>query len=757
MARHVQHRRGCSMRLVLLTLALTGAFFYEYLPPAKRVHLWSDIEGYHYPLLTFAHKSLREGRFPLWDPSIYCGVPLAANIQSGLFYPPNWLLFAANANLPDHLRGSAPPTAGAGMRFLSIEILAIVHVSLAFLFTWWWLRERTSGWLPATLGGTVFACGGYMLSQMNHLGLICGCTWLPFALWGIEQANRTGMMRPLWKVAVAATLCLFAGYPPTLVALATIVLVYAASLHARRRLVPGTAAALVFAGLLGAVQLLPALEAARSKTPDAAFGSALPFGRGLYASLLLPNWFDQNRNESGPEGAEGDYLYLGAPFLFGLGWLARRGWFPGAGPALTLTAVCLFVAADPTGLILKCIESLPFLPDVLRRYNLIPGVVLAAALLAASAADDYLHRGQSGSVPRAVSFLWGAVAILWTLHLVSTDRFPFGAASALYSAATLLLVFAGLWVVRGTRSVFAGSLMVLSVLAEFHAFGTNRRFNAVDGSADRQWRGDARLGGGHLTGLDDAAYREMLQHAGYRVAIIEGPQVTDLRYYGLTSLQGFDPLLTKDYKAAVERFQPFRTNRLFDIDPNDDSMLRFFGVRWLFLRSGTRTEDALREDHRFRMLPGDRSYFSVFEYLHARPQWRFAGDVHLRRWSPEHREFEVQSAAAQDFVLVEQFFPGWEAYLDGARVPLVRADGAFQSAQIPPGRHTVSFRYSPDSLYAGAGVSIVSVALLLYLEVMSKEKALRRGLRDAGLCTGAMVRTAGADRTACSAGHQEPT
>ena len=70
-----------------LAAALTYLFWFEYLPPFNRIHLHSDIEGYHWPLLVAAHEAIRHGRFPLWDSSIYCGIPFSGNIQAALFYP----------------------------------------------------------------------------------------------------------------------------------------------------------------------------------------------------------------------------------------------------------------------------------------------------------------------------------------------------------------------------------------------------------------------------------------------------------------------------------------------------------------------------------------------------------------------------------------------------------------------------------------------------------------------------------------------
>ena len=71
-----------------LALAATYAFFCEYLPPMERVHIYSDIEGYHFPLQRYAFQSLKEGRFPQWDPSIYCGVSFVGNVQAAVLYPP---------------------------------------------------------------------------------------------------------------------------------------------------------------------------------------------------------------------------------------------------------------------------------------------------------------------------------------------------------------------------------------------------------------------------------------------------------------------------------------------------------------------------------------------------------------------------------------------------------------------------------------------------------------------------------------------
>ncbi|MFQ5946739.1 MAG: hypothetical protein ACE5NC_10905, partial [Anaerolineae bacterium] len=52
-----------------------------------------DLLGFLYPTYSFAARSLSQGQVPLWNPYLYGGAPWAFDIQSGLFYPPNLLVF----------------------------------------------------------------------------------------------------------------------------------------------------------------------------------------------------------------------------------------------------------------------------------------------------------------------------------------------------------------------------------------------------------------------------------------------------------------------------------------------------------------------------------------------------------------------------------------------------------------------------------------------------------------------------------------
>src|SRR2546426_61804 len=53
-----------------------------------------DFHSYFLPRFMYGTEELRHGRFPLWNPFEYGGVPFFATSQPEVLYPPKALLFA---------------------------------------------------------------------------------------------------------------------------------------------------------------------------------------------------------------------------------------------------------------------------------------------------------------------------------------------------------------------------------------------------------------------------------------------------------------------------------------------------------------------------------------------------------------------------------------------------------------------------------------------------------------------------------------
>lgn len=62
-------------------------------------------------------------------------------------------------------------------------------------------------------------------------------------------------------------------------------------------------------------------------------------------------------------------------------------------------------------------------------------------------------------------------------------------------------------------------------------------------------------------------------------------------------------------------------------------------------------------------------------------------------------------------VLLDSFYPGWRAYVDGREVEILQANYAFRAVEVQAGKHEVEFRYRPWTFYFGLVVSCLALIL----------------------------------------------
>jgi len=210
-------------------------------------------------------------------------------------------------------------------------------------------------------------------------------------------------------------------------------------------------------------------------------------------------------------------------------------------------------------------------------------------------------------------------------------------------------------------------------------------------------------------------YHQLRANTDYRVVVDfdTGPLPNDLRHLGLITPQGFDPLLTTPFRKMVETYAHFRTDRLFEVDPENYESLRLFGVRYIISSEYSKFFPKLKDNPHFRALGEIPMFFRVYEYLDARPpfSWEGGPDDKVERgaWEPEDRAFRVRTTAGGKLALHEQFFPGWTGFVDGHPVVVSSWAGAFQAVTVPAGEHTVEFRYRSRLLGLGGGISLVAL------------------------------------------------
>ncbi|MEO5924048.1 MAG: YfhO family protein [Bryobacteraceae bacterium] len=686
------------IRIFVFALVCTYAFFYEYLPPVRRVHIPYDLEGYHLPLADYAFQQLKQGRWPQWDPSIYSGMSFASNVQAALYYPGTWLMFLATWGRQR-------------LSYQSFEDLDLLHVPLAFTLCFFWLRGRKLQDMAAVLGAAVFAFSGYLCVQLQHFGLTVAYTWMPLCLIGVDRAEQQKSWRPLWMVAVGSAMAFLGGYPPTWLVVAMAVGVYALASPARARVVPGVLAALVFSLALCAVQVLPTWDATHFREPELRYGIGIKDPM-YFLSFIAPNYWDFGLDKDVMTNYGMEYLYLGAPGILGV-LLAFRRW-RAAIPAIAMIAAGLILVTNPYAIVWDSIKWSPLLADIMRSSYFMAGVIPGLALLAAMGLDSFL--GGEGGVPKWVAMVgWGAYEwVRW-----SRGGFSAGPLSLIDAAVALAVFTLGLLAYRANRTVWMGAALLMFVGVDYKVFGTSLRQNATKGQGTIYSSTD-------LGAMNKGAYAATRSDPDTRILLHElGPQPSTLRHVQWKSPMGFDPFLSTSYRELIKRDGTWLDDRSLLLDPMKLDVMQRFGVRYVVTGEQGSKYAELVASPEYRMVGANDSYYKVFEYLGAKPIYQFPGTVEVQAREPEHRLLRVSSEQGGLLMWAEQGYPGWSATVDGREVPIEKWEIAFQAVRVPPGAHTVEFRYRERYLSAGLGVSVVSLLLLgVFLRLTAPSRSL---------------------------------
>ncbi len=176
-----------------IVAAIIG-FFWQ---PLFQNNVWlplggGDFTSFYYPLYSFASRSLQAGIFPFWNPSLYAGMPYAADIQTAALYPPTLLTLWLGQ-----------------FSYGTLELLVIFHYALAATFMYAFLRHGFGLHRAAcVLGGLAFACCGFMTAHFGHVPMVPVASWLPLAMLGAKLATERDSLR--WAAVTGLALAMSA-------------------------------------------------------------------------------------------------------------------------------------------------------------------------------------------------------------------------------------------------------------------------------------------------------------------------------------------------------------------------------------------------------------------------------------------------------------------------------------------------------------------------------------------------------------------
>ncbi len=225
---------------------------YHPLVSSKSLTSGADMTCLFYPSRHLLTDSLRHGIIPLWNPYKFGGSPFLAAMQSGVFYPPNWVIAFL-----------LPIVAGC-------NVYIITHLFLlGFFFYLMLMSAFRVRWEVATAIAMLVPLGGMMQGQVEHLAALGALCWAPllFLAWFRFLESRTSKYFFLFTLSLVFQV--LAGHPQyvayTLFFLAIYWLFWFLTtreipVSVRVRTVIPLVCAVLLAFALCSVQLVPSLE-----------------------------------------------------------------------------------------------------------------------------------------------------------------------------------------------------------------------------------------------------------------------------------------------------------------------------------------------------------------------------------------------------------------------------------------------------------------------------------------------------------------
>ncbi|MCC7020054.1 MAG: hypothetical protein IT332_09890 [Ardenticatenales bacterium] len=743
--------------LALLALTATCAAFFA---PVLSARYWlpqggGDLASFLWPMYRFAAGRIAAGDLPLWNPHQYAGAPLLADNQSGLLYPPLWLLYLLK---PAFSYVDLERVVMGHMLFTGVAMYACLRL---------WRRRSSAdvndplpdamtgfAIFPSLVGALAWMLNDVFLTHLGNLNLNAAAGWLPLALLGIHRAcdpptavrvgaglrpapthGRANVVRT-WSMHRSAGWIALAALSLALSALAghaqaTFLCALAVSLHAlwrtaadrRRRPLVALAAAGAAAFALAAPALLPTL-ALRPATVRATYDYATSVQYSLppraLVGLVAPWWWgrgaaafhgDWDRVEVGYVGVVPVLLAIVA-ILAAAAARHDRHRHRDAVFFAVLAIVALLVAlgpATPVHRLLIAPLHLPFRAPA--RYLLL--VDFALSWLAAA----------------------GAAAVIARVARAAAARSPAGPSA------------------RWRRPAAAiGALLVLATAVDLVALGAGVEIDRADPTAG-YWRTPAK----DWLAANGATFTPGDADLPLRIDEATGAwQPGSAQLWGLYSLGGiYNPSRLGTYSFAMDGLQ-HRGSPLYNL----------FGVGWCLTDKGAAPSDAGRWTKAFtgdaavdiwrndgalpriRLVPHAhvaRDDLAAFDRLrdpthdprtsvvfvaadveadvaaHADkrpddptdPLAAAASPVVVDAYTPDRITLRIHVRRPSFLVLSDVWHPDWRAAVDGVPAPVLRADFLFRAVALDAGAHIVELRYRPRGWRLGLELSAVMWAVLL--------------------------------------------
>jgi uncharacterized membrane protein YfhO len=708
----------------------------------------TDAVSIIYPLRTYATDLIKQGQLPLWNPLMFTGYPLIASQPLGLYFPT--IIF--------YLIFSSP---------LAWILQVISQVLLATLSMYLLARHLKLGKLSSLFSAICYGFGGFTMIWLEWNTQATGSAIFPLLILFEDKLITT--RKPKWLVllSISITLQLFSGYFPVTIFSFLGMLIWFLYKRSFKSGLWVFIAAILGVGLSG-ILLIPVVELLQNSQrlyekvdPNEAFTPIF-----YLVNLLIPDFF--GNPATGNFWGPGSYLNVALFSGMVTAILAIVAIYSTFKSKLTLALITL------AGMTLIITIDNP-LSRTLYHLGLWGGSSMtmnrtlfllnfSLGLLAGIGLEKLSSKILKRYLLSSAGVLSLLLLILGTSYLLTNSQTTFNISVRnsvlpcliIISTAFLLLVFKKLPV---RKSLIQFGLVVL-LIAELFKFGW--KFNTFTPTKYIYPKTELT---NFLTRFPNSRF-------------VSDPVILPPNMwvpYHLESPAGYDsvyPLNISKLIAVINsgNIQASPQTKNGVITSFDSPLLNILGTKYVVVSK--KVNNSIDKDGVIDSKLQSSQFSQVFDYgsvvvlenakalprayqttvvMKKNPQEMLgmltdqefllnkitlsedlditgSGDITNQptfiKLSNNHTQVMTDSPTDSMLVVLDNYYPGWEAKIDGVSTKIHKVNYSFRGVLVPKGQHQIDFDYNPQSLKSGLTLSLVSLVILGVLYFKTRKTRL---------------------------------
>ncbi|MBI2040111.1 YfhO family protein [Candidatus Microgenomates bacterium] len=715
--------------------------------PVKNTNL-SDAVSLFYPAKELAKELVKKGELPLWNPYMFGGYPLLASVSFGLLFPTMifYLIFSS-------------PVAWT-LQTMSQPILAL-------FFMYLFLRHLNLDKIPSLFGSIAFGFGGFLMLWMQWNTQATTALFLPILI--LLEDKYLISKKIKWGVLFSIFLALqiFAGYLP-IISFTIVSLIIWYIFRSKGKSFFKLIFFIILSLLLSAVFLLPALELIQISQRTV---ETLPEGEGFTAvqnfiTLVAPDFF--GNDATGNFWGKGDHmdasLYVGVATLI-LAFLGIQKFFSKSTVkfAIGLLVVSIVISvSNPLSILLYKLGLWGGPSITMNRVNFMMNFSLSILGAYGLSAIKNYSKFSLKPIIVVLAIVLGIIiglVIPREILLKSSElnshlqRINISLRNMVLPSLLLGSVFSLIYLVKKWEPIRKVAAPIFILILTFELFRFGLKFNTFSPPSLlypqtpitkflQRYPNDRFIAQKDILPANMWVPFRLSSPEGYEtiypintaklLAVADSGNVDATPMTKWAILQNFNSkildetntrfLLTlkKEGMDKHPKYQKVFEDKEVEVWENTQSLPRVYLTRQV-IKSSDRDTLKLLKDSNFPIR--EISITDDFEFKSLK---ELNSNLQYKPLTNSHIVIQATSNIDAYLVVLDSFYPGWKALIDGKEVTIHRTNYNFRGMILPKGTHIVEFIYAPKSLQLGAIISGASILLIILLLTYPKFINIKR-------------------------------